>query len=408
MKSRIVITGTGVVSPIGTGSESFWASLSKGTRGVKHISRFITADLHCKKAAQISDFQIREYVPYKGSSQFSRAAQFVCAAASLALKDANLDLYGPDRNDFGVVLGTAFGSASSMEAFDEECLRDGERFVDPMSFPKTVANSPAGCLSILTGAAGLNITLSTDFASGLGAVEYAAGVLDEGRARIVIAGGYDELSRASHIEMYEAGLLACSAEADAGDSAPLDRGRTGFFLGEGAGILVLERLEDALARQAPILAELAGFGTSSCLHASQSLHSQSRAMSEALEQANLSAQEISYVSASANGSIEGDRQERVSIENLFGERAGRLPVTAIKSMTGECCAAAGAMQLIAASYSTHHNFVTPTVGFREGEKESLLGRVLAAQQEIDCQSILVNSFSGEQINSSIIVKRYIN
>jgi 3-oxoacyl-[acyl-carrier-protein] synthase II len=408
MKSRIVITGTGVVSPIGTGSESFWASLSKGTRGVKHISRFITADLRCKKAAQISDFQIREYVPYKGSSQFSRAAQFVCAAASLALKDANLDLYGSDRNDFGVVLGTAFGSASSMEAFDEECLRDGERFVDPMSFPKTVANSPAGCLSILTGAAGLNITLSTDFASGLGAVEYAAGVLDEGRARIVIAGGYDELSRASHIEMYEAGLLACSAEADAGDSAPLDRGRTGFFLGEGAGILVLERLEDALAREAPILAELAGFGTSSCLHASQALHSQSRAMSEALEQANLSAQEISYVSASANGSIEGDRQERVSIENLFGEGAGRLPVTAIKSMTGECCAAAGAMQLIAASYSTHHNFVTPTVGFREGEKESLLGRVLAAQQEIDCQSILVNSFSGEQINSSIIVKRYTN
>jgi 3-oxoacyl-[acyl-carrier-protein] synthase II len=408
MKSRIVITGTGVVSPIGTGSGGFWESLVYGSYGVNHISRFNTDALLCKKAALVTDFEIKDYVPYKGSSTFSRAAQYVCAAASVALREAELDPFTVDNNDIGVVLGTAFGSSRSMEAFDEECLRDGERFVDPMSFPKTVANSPAGCLSILIGAAGLNLTISTDFASGLGAVESAVGMLTDGRARIVFTGGYDELSHASLIEMHEAGLLSDSSEADGEDSVPLDRRRNGFFPGEGAGILVLERLEDALARQAPIVAELVGFGTTSWLNSSQAIHSQCRAMSEALGQANMGGQEIAYVSSSANGSIEGDRREGQAIERLFGERASQLPVTAVKSMIGECCGAAGAIQLIAAAYSTRHNVVTPTVGFREGEADSRLRRILPDKQEVDCQSVLVNSFSGEQINSSVVVKRYTN
>jgi 3-oxoacyl-[acyl-carrier-protein] synthase II len=407
MKSRIVITGVGVVSAIGTGAEDFWGSLSNGKRGIDRISRFNADDVSCKKAAQVNDFQIRDHVSYKGSSSFSRAAQFACAAASIALREAKLEPFTSDKNDVGVVLGTAFGSSSSMEAFDEECVRDGERFIDPMSFPKTVANSPAGCLSILIGAAGLNITISTDFASGLGAVEYAAGVLEEGRARIVFAGGYDELSRASHVEMQDAGLLSVNFAGDE-DSVPMDRNRSGFFLGEGAGVLVLERLEDALARQAPIVAELAGFGTSSCLSSSRAIYSRCRAMSDALARAGLSEQDISYVSASANGSVEGDRQERLSIEKLFGYRANQLPVTAIKSMIGECGGAAGAMQLIAASLSTRYNSMPPTAGFQKSEYGSLLKSIFPVKQSVDCDSILVNSFSGEQINSSVVVKRFLN
>src|SRR5262249_50055551 len=163
-----------------------------------------------------------------GSGSYSRAAQFVCAAATMALKNAGLDSSPPDQHDVGVVLGTAFGSASSMEDFDEECARDGDKFVDPMSFPKTVANSPAGCLSILIGAAGLNLTVSTDFSSGLGAVEQAARMIADGRARIVFAGGYDDLSRSSHIQMCEAGLLSGSRNNHADDSVPLDKDRNGF------------------------------------------------------------------------------------------------------------------------------------------------------------------------------------
>lgn len=408
MKSRIVITGMGVVSAIGTGAEGFWRSLASGNRGINLTSILDNTDLPCKKAAQVCDFQIRDHVSYKGSSSFSRAAQFVCAAASIAHREAKLESVSASKNDIGVVLGTAFGSAGSMEAFDEECIRDGERFIDPMSFPRTVANSPGGCLSILIGASGLNITVSTDFASGLGAVEYAAGVLADGRARIVFAGGYDELSRSSHVQMYEAGLLSRAYESGDGDSVPLDRRRNGFFLGEGAGVLVLERLEDALARQAPIVAELAGFGTSSCLSSSQAIQSQCWAMSEALEQASLSVKDIAYVSASANGSIEGDRQERLSVERLFGERSSSLPVTAIKSMIGECGGAAGAIQLISASLSTRYNTVPPTAGFREGERGSLLRRVLSAGQEVDCDSVLVNSFGVEQVNSSVVIKRFPN
>lgn len=170
----------------------------------------------------------------------------------------------------------------------------------------------------------------------------------------------------------------------------------------------MERLEDALARQAPIVAELVGFGTSSCLSSSRAIYSRCRAMSDALAQAGLNEMDISYVSASANGSVEGDRQERLSIERLFGDRASQLPVTAIKSMIGECGGAAGAMQLIAASHSMRHNSMTPTAGFQKGERDSLLRSIFPVKQSVDCDSVLVNSFSGEQINSSIVVKRFLN
>lgn len=408
MENRVVITGLGVVSAIGAGAEPFWQALASGRRGINYISRFDTAGMPCKKAAEVSDFQIRDYVSHKGSGTYSRAAQFVCAAATMALNHAGLNSTPPDQDDLGVVLGTAFGSASSMEDFDEECARDGDKFVDPMSFPKTVANSPAGCLSILLGAAGVNVTLSTDFASGLGAVEHAARLITEGRARIVFAGGYDDLSRSSHIQMYEAGQLSGSRKHDADDSVPLDRGRNGFFLGEGAGVLVLERLEDALARQAPIVAELAGCGSSSFWDPSQAPQSQCRAMAGALEQAGLTAGSLSYVSASANGSVERDRQERLAIERLFADHVHRLPVTAIKSMIGECGGAAGVLQLIAASLSTRYNVVTPTAGFQEGEPDALLRHIRSTPQRVDCGAVLVNSFSGEQNSASVVVKRFPN
>lgn len=408
MKSRVVITGMGVVSALGAGVENFWPALAGGRRGINRISSFDTTDMPCRKAAEIPDFQIRDYVSQKGSSSYSRATQFVCAAATMALNEAELESALLDKQDVGVVLGTAFGSASSMEDFDAECFRDGEKFVDPMSFPKTVANSPAGCLSILIGAAGLNVTVSTDFASGLGAVEYAARLIAEGRARIVFAGGYEDLSRSAHIQMYEAGLLSGSHKPEVDDSVPLDKERDGFFLGEGAGVLVLEKLEDALARQALIIAELVGFGTSSFWDSSQAMQSQYRAMGDALRQAGLNAPDIAYVSASANGSVERDRQERLSLERLFGDCASRLPVTAIKSMIGECGGAAGALQLIAASLSTRYNTVPPTAGFREGEADARLRNIMPTQQAADCHTILVNSFSGEQNNSSVIVKRFSN
>jgi 3-oxoacyl-[acyl-carrier-protein] synthase II len=408
MKNRVVITGVGVTSAVGTGVDNFWQALASGRCGINYISSFDAIDLPCRKAGQIANFQIGDHVSYKGSNSFSRAAQFVCAAASMALREAKLESPLGNRNDVGVVLGTAFGSASSMEAFDEECIRDGERFVDPMSFPKTVANSPAGCLSILIGATGFNITVSTDFASGLGAVEYAASLIAEGRARIVVAGGYEEFSRSSHVEMLQAGLLSRANENGLEDSVPLDRNRNGFFLGEGAGVLVLEGLEEARARQAPIVAELAGFGTTSCLDSSQVGESQYRAMCQAIRQAGLRLQDIAYVSASANGSIETDRQERLSVERLFGDSAGRLPVTAIKSMIGECGGAAGAMQLIAAALSTRHNAVTPTAGFQEGEAGALLRKIMPARQAADCSAILVNNFSGENNNSSAVVTRLPN
>lgn len=405
MKSRVVITGVGVVSAIGTGAERFWRALSSGRSGVKPISSPDVTDLPYKMAARVSDFKVRDYISYKGVSSLSRSAQFVCVAARIALNEAGLEVTPANKNDIGVVLGTAFGSASSLEAFEEECLRDGERFLDPMSFPKTVANSPAGCLSILLGAAGLNITISTDFASGLSAVEYAASLLAAGRARIVIAGGYDELSRSAQIEMYEGWFGSDKRGSNAVHSSPTRRERNGFYLGEGAGVLVLEKLEDALARQAPIVAELVGIGTSYCLDNSQAIKSQCRAMADALRESGFNEQDIDCVSLSANGS-EVDRQERLSLERLFRDRASCLPRTAIKSLIGECGGASGAIQLIAAAQSTLYDRVTPSASIREGEAEHLLCDDLPAQHISGCNNILINSFNGDQNNLSAVVSKF--
>ncbi|HKY05644.1 MAG TPA: beta-ketoacyl-[acyl-carrier-protein] synthase family protein [Blastocatellia bacterium] len=406
MNSRVVITGAGIVSAIGTGAESFWHALAGGAGGVKPISRFEDTHPRCKMAAQVSGFDLGDHISYKGINLFSRSAQFVCGAGIIALKESELDLSLVNRNEVGVALGTAFGSASSMEAFDEECQRDGERFVDPMRFPNTVANSPAGCLSILTGAAGLNVTVSTGLSSGLAALEYAASLLAQRRMRVMLAGGYDELSMSARSEMIRAGLLSGSREGDFERSAPFDRSRNGFFLGEGAGVLVLERLEDALARDAHILAELAGFGASYCLHSSRAVESQFRAMTGALENGGLRADDVDLVSASASGSVEGDRRERLSIEELFGDRAYTLPVTAIKSLIGECGGASGAIQLIAATLSMRYNALTPTISFIAGDDDCLLRNIVSTEQAADCGVVLVNSFNGVHNNSSAVVKKF--
>lgn len=406
MKSRVVITGAGVVSSIGIGANSVWSALARGDSGIKPISNFDTSRLHCKKAAQVSGFDIRDYVSHKGVSCFNRSAQFVCAAGKLALKEAEIELSDFSKDEVGVALGTAFGSASSMEAFDEECLRDGVRFIDPMSFPNTVTNSPAGYLSILVGAAGFNMTISTGLASGLDAIEYAARALSQGDMQLALAGGYDELSLASLLELSKAGLLADSCETECEIFAPMDRNRKGLFLGEGAGVIVLERLEDAMARKAPILAELSAVGTSFCLDASRIVESESQAMTGALASSGLKVEEIGYISASAGGSIEGDSAERLAIEKSFGSQASNIPVTAIKSMIGEAGGAAGAIQVIIAALSTQLNAVPPTKGFKAGDTSSLLQKISRVEQVVDCNAVLVNSFNGLHNNSSVVVKKF--
>jgi 3-oxoacyl-[acyl-carrier-protein] synthase II len=278
-----------------------------------------------------------------------------------------------------------------------------------MGFPNTVTNAPAGYLSILLKAAGFNVTLSTNLASGLDAIDYAVKAIDDGRVRVAIAGGYDELSPATLVGLAEAGALAGAARGpEARDSVPLDRDRSGLFLGEGAGVLVLERLEDALEREANILGEIAGFGTSFCPSPDRASESMSKAMESALSSAGSGAKDVSCVLASANGSVEGDRQERLAIEKTFRDLiaggAGAVPVTAIKSMVGECGGAAGPIQLMAAALSTRFNALPPTRGFRSGDPGSSL-EISPSGRAVDCDTVLVNCFNGENNNSSMVVKK---
>ncbi|MFQ6094241.1 MAG: beta-ketoacyl-[acyl-carrier-protein] synthase family protein, partial [bacterium] len=299
MNDRVVITGIGVLSPIGMGKEAFWQGLER-SHAIKPITLFDTSDLKCTQAAEITDFNVKDHLSQRGLKYLSRSAQLACAATALALEDAALDLSAVDPPEVGVVIGTAFGNVNSMIAFDKEAWLEGPRFVNPMTFPNTVVNSPAGYISVLFGLTGLNATISTGRSSSLEALKYAAECLKRGEARVVLAGGCEELSEFVHLGFLKAGQLSGSKGDGIEKPAPLDRRRNGFVLGEGAVILSLERSDHAQSRGAHILAEIAGYGDAYAPAGSGfdgfEVKAEAEAMRRALLSSRLDPEDIGFIS----------------------------------------------------------------------------------------------------------------
>ena len=407
LDNNVVITGMGVISPIGMGKDGFWQGLEQN-RGIKPIALFDVADLPCRKAAEIAFFNAKEYLSQRGLKHLSRSAQFACAASALALEDADLDLSGEDLTEVGVILGTAFGNVNSMVSFDKEGWIEGPRFVNPMMFPNTVVNSPAGYVSIFFGITGLNVTISNRLSSGLDALHYAAECLMRGEAQIALAGGYEELSELVHLGFLKAGQIAGSHDTTNDVPKPMDRKRNGFVLGEGAAVLILERLEHARSRGARILGEIAGYGRAyipASLEANDVLlEAKVRSMRQALDSSGLHPKAIDFISLSANGSVQGDRLEALAIGEIFGNLAEKIPATAIKSKIGECFGASGVFQTASAVLSMEHHLVLGTTNFEESDPNCPLGGLSAQNRSCQSNAALINSFEVGHSNSSLVVK----
>ncbi len=410
MNSRLVITGISILSPIGVNKEEFWNNLTNGVSGIKDITLFDVSRYKSKKAGEISDFDAKAFLGKKGIRHIDRTSLLVSSAAKLVMEDAKIthDIYNED--ELGIVIGSTYGSIGSISSFDLEGLEEGPTFVNPMDFPNTVLNAPASRASIFCNATDLNSTISTGTASGLDSIIYAADFLKLGRGKAVLAGGVHGLTADIFWGAYRSGILSGSSNGNIEISAPFDKRRNGFIIGEAAALLVIERLEDALERNARIYAEIKGYGCTfnpgKVSHDNIDTTQGVRCISLAMKDAQLSADDISYISVCANSSVTGDKMEAKIIKDYFGEKVDKLPVSAIKSMTGECLDASGSLQSVAGVLAINNDVVPPTINYQEKDDDCILDFVPNKSRKKEVNNVLINSFSDTGNISSIIISKY--
>ncbi|MCK5433613.1 MAG: hypothetical protein KAJ03_12770, partial [Gammaproteobacteria bacterium] len=286
------------MSPIGVNKDEYWTNLTNGVSGIKDITLFDVAKYKSKKAGEIADFDAKVYLGKKGIRHIDRTSLLISSAAKLAMVDANITHETYDADELGIVIGSTYGSIDSISSFDLEGLQEGPTFVNPMDFPNTVLNAPASRVSIFCNATGLNSTISTGTASGLDAIIYASDFLRLGRGKAVLAGGVHGLTADIFWGAYRSGILSGSRDDGIEISAPFDKRRNGFIIGEAAALLVIERLEDALERNAKIYAEIKGYGCAfnpdkvsrGDIDTTQGV----RCISIAIEDAGINIDEVSY------------------------------------------------------------------------------------------------------------------
>jgi 3-oxoacyl-[acyl-carrier-protein] synthase II len=410
MDIRLAITGISILSPIGVNKDEFWSNLINGVSGIKDITLFDVSKYRSKKAGEISDFDAKEFLGKKGIRHIDRTSLLASSAAKLVMDDAKITHETYTEEDLGIVIGSTYGSIDSISSFDLEALREGPNYVNPMAFPNTVLNAPASRASIFCKATGLNSTISTGVTSGLDAVIYASDFLRLGRVKAVLAGGVHGLTPDIFWGAYRSGILSGCNDNTVEISMPYDKRRNGFIIGEAAALLVIERLSDALKRKAKIYAEIKGYGSTfnpkKSYHDNLDTEEGVRCISLAMKDAELNIDDISYISACANSSITGDRMETRVIKDYFGDYAKKVPISAIKSMTGECLDASGAMQCVAGIMAINNGVIPPTINYQEVDDECDLDYVTGKSRKLEVKNVLINDFSDTGNISSLIISKY--
>lgn len=404
-----MITGIGVLSPIGIGREPYWEALLQGKTGFRPITLFDTAAFRAHVAGEIADFDALSFLGKKGLRDLDRSTRLICSAAKLAIEDSGLDIIDENTGSVGVSIGTTFGSLHSISQFDRTGLLEGPRSVNPSHFPNTVINSPASQVSIRYKIKGFNTTISTGFCASLDAVSYGADFIKMGRANVVLAGGVEELCEETFQLFHELGYLSGTNGAEA-CCCPFDARRNGITLAEGAAALVLEDEKHATARGASILARVRGYAGGFDPAAEQLFTHQGQGLKTAIvnafQDASLEPGDIDYICSSANSTQGLDRLETAVIRQIFGEQARRIPVSSIKSMIGESYSASGALSLAAAVGALQNGRVPPTVNYREHDPECDLDYVAGTARQMQIRNVLVTGVDPYGQNTAVILQKY--
>ena len=407
MGNRVVITGAGIISPLGDSPARVHDSLCRGLSAIKPIQLFSTAGLGCPLGGEITDFDARRYLGQRNLRPLDRTSRLVASAAQLALEDAGWSVEMRSAQEVGLVLGTMFCSVHTISEFDRRALEAGPAFASPMDFSNTVINAAAGQTAIVHNLREVNTTISTGVTSGLEAISYATELIRSGRARALLAGGADELCFESFYGFDRSGLL-CRSDTSAGDfPIPFDTRRNGSALGEGAALLMLEDVALARQRGAQIVGEIIGHGSSyDCSRGRETRKSViaiASAIRQALSDAFLLPHEIDCLSASASGSRAGDRREAEGVLAGLNGQTHKLPVTAIKSMLGETLGASGPMQAIALLETMRDGVLPGIPQLKETEEDFPLKMARSKNQEADVINGLINSIGFDGHCSSLIL-----
>lgn len=394
-KQRIVVTGIGVVTSIGSTREAFWSALTRGVSGVAPIAAFDASQYQTQIGAEVRDFDPQAYMTRKLAGRMGRNSQMAVAAAMGAVKDAGLDLASIDTSRVGCCVGTAAGDFNELEENHAGFLQRGPKAISPFCVPKVIPNMPAGNIAIALGIHGPNFAALSACATGAHSIGMALLLLRAGQADVMLAGGVESTMTPFVLNGYSA-MGALSRRNDAPDKAsrPFDKHRDGFVMGEGAGVLLLETLEHARARGAEPIAEVAGFaGTADGFGLAQpdpEAAWTSKAMELAMRDAGLSAGEVQYINAHGTSTPANDRSEAKAILRVFGE-APPL-VSSIKSMLGHTLGAAGAIEAAATALTIKHDLIPPTINYEVPDEEIPLDVVPNVARAVRVEAALSNSF----------------
>lgn len=412
MSNRVVITGLGVISPVGTGKDVFWKSLLEGKNGIDKITRFDASEYKSQIAGEVKDFDPADYMDKKEAKRIDRYAQFAVAAAKMAVEDAKLDLEAEDCDRIGTFVGSGIGGIETMHGQYEKLFDKGPSKISPFFIPMMIGNMAAGHVSIALGLKGPSSCVVTACATGTNNIGDAFRVLQRGDADVMVAGGTEASISQAAVAGFCSMKALCTDHNDdpAHASRPFDANRSGFIMGEGAGIIVMETLEHAEKRGAHIYAEIVGYGansdayhiTSPAPHGAQA----AKCMAKALEDAGLDPSEVDYINAHGTSTHLNDLTETEAIKTVWGEHAKDVSVSSIKSMTGHLLGAAGGIECIATALAVENDMLPPTINYETPDEGLDLDYVPNKAKAKTVRAALSNNLGFGGHNACIVLKKY--
>lgn len=409
MSRRVVVTGLGAVTPIGNNVDDFWTSVKAGKIGFDHITKFDTTDYKCHIAAELKDFNPQDFMDRKAAKRMEPFSQYAVAAAKQAIDDSGLDIEKEDPYMVGCAIGSGIGSLQAMERETQKLYEKGPNRVNPLLVPLMICNMAAGNVSIQFGLKGKSINDVTACATGTNTIGEAYRSIQYGEADVMVAGG----TEGSVCPIGIAGFTALTALSTVDDptkcSLPFDKNRSGFVMGEGAGVVILEELEHAKARGAKIYAEVVGYGCSSDAYHITSPQEDgagaARAMTNAMSDAGVTPADVKYINAHGTGTHHNDLFETRAIKLAFGDETANLKINSTKSMIGHLLGAAGAVEFITCVKEIQDGFIHKTVGYETPDEEIDLNYCKDSYEE-PVEYALSNSLGFGGHNASILLKAY--
>jgi len=411
MKHRVVITGLGCVTAVGIGKEEFWTSLINGVSGVDHIRSFDTTGFEVKIAAEVNAFDPAQFLDKKELRRTDRFVQFAVAATRMALDDAKLEINENNAGEIGVVIGSGIGGIKTLEEQARVLVEKGPNRISPLLIPMMIPDMASGFVSIVVGARGPNHSVVTACASATHSIGHSMRMIQSGYAKAMITGGTEAaISPLPVAGFTSAGALSTRNDDPKSACRPFDLTRDGFVMGEGAGIIILEELEHALKRGAPIYAELVGYGETGDAYHITAPHPEgfgaAEAMRLAMADAGIEPEQVDYINAHGTSTPANDKLETMAIKSVFGEAARKLAVSSTKSMTGHLLGAAGGIEAIASVLALKEGIIPPTINYHTPDPDCDLDYVPNVARKAAIEYCLSNSLGFGGHNACLAFKKF--